>query len=258
MNRNILQKLYKIKFFKRIIPSLLKKFIKISNKNLVVVNYNNSLICLNLFNPIDREIYLKGNYESEQLEFLSDLIDRSKINYFLDIGAHMGFYTILLSNKNIKTFSFEPIKENFNQLEENKRLNNLKNVTLYNFALSDVSKEITMWVTDKKRTGGYSIFDKQDNEIAKYKDEELFKIQTVSKRCDDILKIKNDKIAIKIDVERHEQNVLEGMREILKNNMVILQVEIFDDRKDKILKYLKSKGFDYINKIKKDYYFTNF
>ena len=56
------------------------------------------------------------------------------------------------------------------------------------------------------------------------------------------IKIKNDKIAIKIDVERHEQNVLEGMREILKNNTVILQVEIFDDRKDKILKYLKSKG----------------
>ena len=50
---------------------------------------------------------------------------------------------------------------------------------MYNFALSDTSKEMSMWVTDKK-TGGYSI-DKQDNEMAKYKDEELFKIQTVSK-----------------------------------------------------------------------------
>ena len=95
--RKILQILYKIDLLKRIIPSLLKIFIKFFKSNEVIVKKNEVLYQLNLMNPIDREIYLKGDYEKEQIDFLSEQITKHKINFFLDVGAHMGFYSINMS-----------------------------------------------------------------------------------------------------------------------------------------------------------------
>tara|TARA_A100001015_G_scaffold283896_1_gene349710 strand:+ start:16 stop:333 length:318 start_codon:yes stop_codon:yes gene_type:complete len=97
--RKILQILYKIDLLKRIVPSLLKIFIKFFKSNEVIVKNNEVLFQLNLMNPIDREIYLKGDYEKQQIDFLSEQITKHKINYFFDVGAHMGFYSINMSKK---------------------------------------------------------------------------------------------------------------------------------------------------------------
>ena len=88
----MLQALYKISLLKRLVPSLLKIFIKIFRKNEVIIKDKDVSFILNLTNPIDREIYLKGNYEKEQIDFLSKEIKNNDIKYFLDIGAHMGIY----------------------------------------------------------------------------------------------------------------------------------------------------------------------
>lgn len=256
--REIIKLIYKIKLFKRAIPSILKRIIKIINKKSTIIKYENVLFDLNLNNPIDREIYLKGSYEKKQLYLMSELIKKNKINYFVDIGAHMGFYSINLSSKNIKTYAFEPVESNYKQLERNKLINNFSNLTIYNYALSDQSKEILMWVTDKNKTGGYSIFDKNDDEINKYKSEKLIRVNSMSKKGDEILKIKNDKIAIKIDVERHELKVLQGITNLLISNKVILQVELFESRREITENYLINKGFKKFDCIERDYYFTNF
>ena len=77
-------------------------------------------------------------------------------------------------------------------------------------------------------------------------------------RADNILTLKDNRIAIKIDVERHEENVLVGMKKILDQNKILMQIEIFDTRKDRIFSLLKKSGFRLINNIEKDYYFKNF
>ena len=56
---------------------------------------------LNPKNPIDREVYLKDYYEKKQISFLEKEIDKNNIDIFIDIGAHMGFYSINLSKKKI-------------------------------------------------------------------------------------------------------------------------------------------------------------
>ena len=88
--RQILQSIYKVKIFKRIVPSLLKIYIRIFNVSEVVVENNQIKLYLNLKNPIDREIYLTGNYEKNQIDFLSEQIEKYKIKFFLDIGAQLG------------------------------------------------------------------------------------------------------------------------------------------------------------------------
>ena len=256
--RKIIKKIYKIKLFKRIIPSLLKRFIKILKKDSIIIKHENVFLDLNLNNPIDREIYLKGNYEKDQLNFLSELIDNNEVEYFLDVGAHIGFYSINLSKKNLKVYAFEPVRSSYEQLENNKLLNNYSNLEIYNFALSDENKNIIMWVPDLNKTGGFSIFDERDEEIKNYDANKIKKITGTSKKGDEILKIVDKKIAIKIDVERHELNVLKGMQNLIINNKIILQIELFDKRKLNIEKYLKIRKFKKINIIQKDHYFTNF
>ena len=254
----ILKNIYKYSFFKRILPSVLKRFVRIFKMNSIIVKHEKILLNLNLNNPIDREIYLKGEYEGEQIAFISKLIDQYKIEYFLDIGAHMGYYSIKLSKKKIKIYAFEPIKNNYEQLKQNKLINKFTNLEIYNFALSNENKKIVMWVPDVNKTGGFSILDHKDEEINKYNKENLIRINSSSRIGDEIINFKDRKIAIKIDVERHEQYVLEGLNNLLSNNMVILQVELFDKRKKSIENYLQEKRFQIFKIINQDHYFKNF
>ena len=256
--RKFIQEIYKISIFKRIIPTLLKIYIKLLKKNEIIIRHKDINLKLNLLNPIDREIYLKGSYEKKQIDYLCNFIKDNKIIYFIDIGAHMGFYSIMISNLKIKVFSFEPVISNFKQLNENKNLNKFENMRIYNFALSNNEKRVEMWVPNKEKTGGYTIYDSKDEELKKYNIKKINKEECISKIGDNIIKIDNERIAIKIDVERHEFNVLEGLDNLLKKNDIILQIELFEDRQEGIIKYLKERNFKHINTIQKDFYFKNF
>ena len=118
MIRKIIQKIYSVNLFRRIIPTTLKIIIKILKKNKITIVHKKTLIQLNLNNPIDREIYFKGEYEKKQLDYISKNIKKENMDYFVDVGAHMGFYSINLAKDKINIIAFEPIKENFIQLKK--------------------------------------------------------------------------------------------------------------------------------------------
>ena len=255
--RIIINFLYKFKIFKRIIPTLLKIMVKSFYIKEIKVVHNNLIFSLNPKNPIDREIYLKDKYEDDQITFLKKKIEENRIKIFIDIGAHMGFYSINLSKKKLDIYAFEPIVENFNQLEKNVLINKIYNIKAYNCALSNIKKLATMWVPDKDRTGGFAIYNKNDEALTNYNMKNINKRVIQSDIGDDLLDIKNSIIAIKIDVERHEEEVLYGINKLLENNKIVIQIEIFDERKKQIFDLLENKNYDLIHSIEKDYYFTN-
>ena len=240
-----------IPFFKRIIPSFIKRLsFKKKNK---IINLHFGKIKLDLSQAIDREIYLCGFYEKDQLNYLNKICSKKKIDYFFDIGANIGYYTLYLRNiKNI--YSFEPNKNNFFRLKENIALNSL-NVKAHNFGLSNSNSETEIWYTDKKKMGGSAIFQKDDPELKKYNMKNIYLEKILVKKLDDIIDINQSTILVKIDVERHEKKVLEGMKNTIKNNSIILQIEIGDEQKNEVFGYLEELNFKWINTIRHDHYF---
>lgn len=65
---------------------------------------------LNFLDPVDKEIILMKEYETEQVNILINNIKRYHINYFIDVGANCGYYSLIVAKKvkKIKIISFEP------------------------------------------------------------------------------------------------------------------------------------------------------
>jgi len=259
--RELLFRLYKFKILKRIIPSILKQINKVFIKSYITIPHDNFKLRINLKNPIDREIFLTKKYEEENIFFLKKLIKENNINYFFDVGAHMGFYSLNMASAFPKLLiaSFEPIESNFNQLKSNVELNNIESkIKIYKKILSNKSEKIKMWVPKKNKTGGFSVYDEKDKELKKYDSNKISYEFAYSEKLDNIYKIKNEKIALKIDVERHEKYVIMGAEKILSDNKVILQIELFDQQKEEIEFMLKKMNFYFIKSNKKDNFYSNF
>ena len=246
-----------IPILKRIYPSLFLKVTHFFNKNFFIYKFKNVYFNLDVRDPIDRSIFLFDFYENEQLKYLHRIFKENKINFFFDIGANSGIYSLIISKLFPKTIvlSFEPVRYTFKKLKKNLSLNpKLKNIKRYNYGLSNKNLELKMRAKKKNnfiQSGGYTVTDNKTD---------LKNIHTefaVFKKGDDKFKYKNKTICLKIDVEEHEIFVLNGIKKIIKNNKIFLQLEILPSNFIKTKKYLKDFNFKLLNQINNDYYFTN-
>jgi FkbM family methyltransferase len=83
----------------------------------------------------------------------------------LDIGAHIGLFTLYASQFCTKgsIFSFEPMKDNYQLLLENIKLNNLKQVKFFNLAVSNSNDPIKLFINDDE--SGHSMFSQSSQNL---------------------------------------------------------------------------------------------
>ncbi len=83
----------------------------------------------------------------------------------IDIGAHIGLFTIYASQFCTKgsIFSFEPMKDNYQLLLENIKLNNLKQVKFFNLAVSNSNDPIKLFINDDE--SGHSMFSQSSQNL---------------------------------------------------------------------------------------------
>jgi hypothetical protein len=112
--------LRKIPIIKRVYPSFIFKILKKIKKNKIIYKFQNIFLSLNINEPMDRSIFFFDYYENKQLNFLKSNIKNNKFDYFFDIGANFGLYSLFVANldKNIKILTFEPIKRTFLNLKK--------------------------------------------------------------------------------------------------------------------------------------------
>ncbi len=80
-----------------------------------------------------------------------------------------------------------------------------------------------------------------------------FAVQAV--KVDSVAPYKGMFIVAKIDVEGFEADVLEGMKDIIRDNACLLQIEIFQERLKAVTQITEEHGLKIIGNIKNDYYF---
>ena len=72
---------------------------------------------------------------------------------FIDIGAHIGTYTLRIAKSltSCEVISFEPFIENYHSLLCSIKFNNLTNVTIYPIALSNFEGHTDLYIDEKTR-----------------------------------------------------------------------------------------------------------
>ena len=240
--------LIKFPILKRLLPSLLRKLFIFIGKEQFKINFKKLILEINIRDPYDRKIYFTQKYEENQFNELIYIIEKNHIEIFLDVGANSGIYSLLLSNKfdNLIIEAFEPIKSTYQKFLRNIENNKLiGRIIVHNLGLSNKNKSLKMQTNIKfgyKQSAGYSVSETGDEESE-------FKL------ADALLNYKNKNILIKIDTEGHEKFVLEGMQELVKNNDIFLQLEIWNKNFNMVQETLNNLDFVFLKKIENDYFF---
>ena len=181
--------------------------------------------------------YLKTSHEDYSADLLLNLSKDGML--FIDIGAHYGFYTLLvgIEHENTRIIAFEPVPENYKILKKNLELNRLRNVEAYNLAISNKNEIKQFNITEASDSCGF--YQHRLTQTVKE-----IEVQTVA--LDNFLKdVPKVTTVIKIDTEGHEISVLEGMGNILTNTEDIKLIIEFNP------KMLTSAGYQPENLLEK-------
>lgn len=218
-------------------------------KNQINIKIDKFIFEIDIRESIERKTYFLKEYEKKRMKQLYHFSKKINSEIFIDIGANIGFYSILLSGHFKKIYSFEPNQRNFQVLRKNINTNDLKNIKIFNYGLGENDEELIGSSNTKGKlfqTSGFSI------SKTNYKGEKVS-----IKKGDGILIFNNKNLTIKIDVEGFELFVLKGLKNILINNYCVLQIEIWEKNKDEVHKYLKSLNYEMNCLIDGDTYFSN-
>jgi FkbM family methyltransferase len=162
--------------------------------------------------PLKTKIdFLFGLYETETSQFIRTHV---KGGVAIDVGAHIGYYSRLLSPLVDTVYAFEPDPTNYAFLVKN--VQRYANVIPVNMALSDtVGRQEFFRVQNS--TFRHSLVDEGDTE----------KIMVQTTTLDEFLKKEKGVIIfVKIDVEGHEQSVLDGMKNIIEKHHPLIIAEM--------------------------------
>ena len=171
-----------------------------------------------------------------EISILSLIPDNTLV---LDIGANIGYFTLLMANHAKKVYAFEPESRNYQILEKNVKLNRLSNVKLFNLAVAETRAKTTMHLCDMNR-GMHRIY------ASHWCKEGTIEVETV--RIDDIIQ---DADFIKMDIEGSELGALKGMTKLLMKSDITMimefhppSIEEYGAKPRDIYDFMKSLGYN--------------
>lgn len=253
--KGFLKKLYNLLPFKKYLFLLIRPFHLSESiykhlhfKGVIKVKINNRHFLMNHFGyQVENDIFwagLTGNWEKISLDLWIKLCENS--NVILDIGANTGIYSLVAKTVNpaASVFGFDPVKRVFDKYVDNCRLNNF-DIKCFETALSDYDGEATIYDTDSEHT--YSVTVNKNTTSSETKTIET-KIKT-KKLSTFILENNIQKIdLIKMDVETHEAEVLNGMGEYISKFKPTFLIEILNDTVGaNVESYFKNLDYLYFN-----------
>lgn len=217
---------------------------KIASKN---IKRGNPRIAIFAFDHIGLEINNFGIYEENLLNaimsFLKDMVNLKKFDLILDVGANIGNHSLYFSNFSKQVFSYEPNPNTFELLKFNTK--NLSNINIYNIGISN--KNENKFLNESSfNIGDSAIVSSDEKKDIEKNNKTLHEISSM--KLDDLEHLSDEKISmIKIDVEQHEYEVMDGASKLIEKNQPVLifehNIETSKKQTLKINKFIKEKGY---------------
>ena len=168
---------------------------------------------------IQQNIFWYGYYEKETILTLEEFLTPDSI--MLDVGANIGYHSIVASAKAKKVIAIEPSTQARTQLQENIQLNRIENIQVFDFAAGNENKAARFFSSGQDNTGMSGLHEPENFSG--------FTEDIVVKKLDDWLVIEKLKIdVVKIDVEGAEWDVLAGMEKTIRRDQPIIFIEVID------------------------------
>lgn len=152
-------------------------------------------------------------------EFLSDKKDIT----FVDVGANLGLSCIPIAIGGNKTIAIEPLKINYDFLNESKNINFL-DFELLKFGIGDIEKKEKIYTGEQTDCASIIL---ESVKVVENKGQD-FEIVEI-KRLDSIITDEND-LFVKIDVQGFEMRVLKSMENLLQNEKIKYILIEMDDK----------------------------
>ena len=212
---------------------------------MVLISFGNKLAC-NLKINLNDVIYILRDIDSARLikgeqciwEYLKSIPTGS---IFLDVGAHIGKYTLplakIVGNSGL-VIAVEPDPINYKFLKRGIEENTLKNVIALNIGAWNENGFRRFFITSLSGEG--SLIRQKEHRFI------CGEIKVKVRKLDEVLEELNIKRMdyIKIDVEGAEYEVLEGLKKILLNCSPVVVVEVLSENYRKVLSYMKGLGYE--------------
>ena len=155
-----------------------------------------------------------------------DYLQVKEGDVFVDVGAHVGRYTLPVAKavgERGLVIAIEPNVENYNCLRTNIELNNLRNIVTVNAAAWSNNAKLKFYAGESSERG--SIKRKVGDNY----------VEVNGRSLDSLLEQVNERAQvnwIKIDVEGAEIEVLKGLNKTLEQNSPQLLVEVLEENRN--------------------------
>jgi FkbM family methyltransferase len=198
--------------------------------------------------------WIAGGAETEEHRFWKRVDLNGLVVY--DVGAFEGLLTVFFASRAKHVICYEPNTRNYNRLQENLRLNGLRNVTVRKMGAGESSQNLEM-IWDKSMPGGASVETatvKGLKSAVPVTSAEVISITTLDRDIEEMGLPAPD--FIKIDIEGWEIHALRGAQNTLRALRPSLFLEMHGEtlrekkrRVAEIVSFLGSAGYSRIEHI---------
>jgi FkbM family methyltransferase len=219
--------------------------VKIQNKKFKLRNYK--------YTTVENEIFWKGienGWEKVSLNLWAELSKRSKVIF--DIGANTGVFSLVAKtlNPEADVFAFEPSVRVYQKLLENNRINKF-NIITEQIALSNIDGTGKFYDVNTEHQYSASLSENMKQDLVTNWGPNLINEYVVQAKTIKTF-IEEKQIGhidlIKLDVEYHEPEVLEGMGIYLEKFEPTFIIEILtDELAERIETYFRGKRYFYFS-----------
>jgi FkbM family methyltransferase len=167
---------------------------------------------------VSSAIFADGVWEPEETRFLEKALRPGMV--FVDIGAHIGYYTVIASGlvgSTGKVFAFEPDPGNFKLLQENVAENHCQNVITDRKAIAASTKPLNLY-RSSSNFGDHRTYEPRGDAIQQ-PGTRRSAVAVEALSLDDYFAGSPTRVDfLKMDIQGSEYDAFIGMRKTLKHN----------------------------------------